>query len=83
MSKINKKVTKLDRLLNELNDYLGAFNSVLAPRGDGARQCACLEFHQLMNEIHNALYDLEEAQLNKFDWDIESIKLISEMESDY
>lgn len=77
MGKLKKKVKKVDKLVNELNDYLGAFDSPFAPRGEGARQCACQEFHELMKELHEALYELEEAQLNKFDWDIESIELVS------
>ena len=76
MRKLQKKVNKVDKLLNELNDYLGAFNSPLAPRGEGARQCACQEFHELMEELHMALTELEEAQLNVFGWDIESINLV-------
>lgn len=76
MRKLKKKVNKVDKLVNELNDYLGAFNSPLAPRGEGARQCACQEFHELMQDLHNALIELEEVQLNTFGWDIESIELI-------
>lgn len=76
MRKLQKKVNKVDKLVNELNDYLGIFNSPLAPRGEGARQCACQEFHELMGELHNALIELEEVQLNAFGWDIESIDLI-------
>ena len=76
MFKLEKKVKKVDRLVNELNDYLGYFNSPLAPRGKGARQCACQEFHELMHELHNALIELEEVQLNAFGWDIESIELV-------
>lgn len=76
MKKLQKKVNKVDKLVNELNDYLGAFNSSLAPRGEGARQCACQEFHELMQDLHNALIELEEVQLNAFGWDIESIELV-------
>lgn len=76
MRKLQKKVNKVDKLVNELNDYLGAFNSPLAPRGEGARQGACQEFHELMQDLHNALIELEEVQLNAFGWDIESIKLV-------
>lgn len=74
--KINKKAEKVDKLINELNEYLQAFNSPLAPRGEGARQEACKEFHYLMKKLHKSLYDLEEAQLNAFDWSIQTIKLV-------
>lgn len=76
MKKIDRKINKVDKLVNELNDYLTGFNSPLAPHGEGARQLACQEFHELMNELHKALYDLEETQLNMLDWSIESIKLL-------
>lgn len=76
MKKLDIKINKVDKLVNELNDYLTGFNSPLAPRGEGARQLACQEFHELMNELHKALYDLEETQLNMLDWSIESIKLL-------
>lgn len=78
MKKLDIKINKVDKLVNELNDYLTGFNSPLAPRGEGARQLACQEFHELMNELHKALYDLEETQLNMLDWSIESIKLLEE-----
>lgn len=78
MGKIDRKINKVDKLINELNDYLTAFNSILAPRGDGARQLACQEFHSFMNKLHKSLYELEEAQLNELDWSIESIKLLEE-----
>lgn len=74
--RLKKQINKVDKLMIELNDYLGAFNSILAPRGEGARQMACQEFHELMEELHKELYKLEEAQLNEFDWDIETISLI-------
>lgn len=74
--RVKKQINKVDALMNELNAYLGAFNSFLAPRGEGARQCACQEFHELMEELHKELYKLEEAQLNEFGWDIETISLI-------
>ena len=74
--RLKKQINKVDSLMNELNEYLGAFNSILAPRGEGARQMACQEFHELMEELHDNLYKLEEAQLNEFGWDIETISLI-------
>lgn len=76
MGKLKKKIRKVNNLVNELNDYLSTFDSIFAPRGEGARQYACQEFHELMKDLHEALYELEEAQLNKFDWSIESIKLV-------
>lgn len=72
----NKQVKKVDKKMQELNEYLSLFNSPLAPRGEGARQMACIEFHNFMKGLHDSLYNLEEAQLNKFDWSIETIKIV-------
>lgn len=74
--RLEKQINKVDSLMTELNSYLSAFNSILAPRGEGARQMACQEFHELMEELHKELYKLEETQLNEFDWSIETINLI-------
>lgn len=73
---LKKQIKKVDKKMQELNEYLGLFNSPLAPRGEGARQMACEEFHNFMKGLHDSLYNLEEAQLNQFDWTIETIKLI-------
>ena len=73
---LKKQIKKVDKKMNELNEYLGLFNSPLAPRGEGARQMACKEFHDFMKGLHDSLYNLEEAQLNQFGWDLESIKFI-------
>ena len=74
--KMNKQIAKVNKKMNQLNDYLELFNSPLAPRGEGARQEACKEFHNFMKGLHQSLYNLEEAQLNQFDWSIETIKMI-------
>lgn len=74
--KVKTHVKKVDSKMQELNTYLSMFNGPFAPRGEGARQEACKEFHNFMKSLHKALYNLEEAQLNEFDWSIETIKLI-------
>lgn len=74
--KMNKQIKKVNKKMNQLNEYLEIFNSPLAPRGEGARQEACKEFHNFMKGLHQSLYNLEEAQLNQFDWSIETIKMI-------
>lgn len=73
---MNKQIKKVNKKMNQLNDYLEIFNSPLAPRGEGARQESCKEFHNFMKGLHQSLYNLEEAQLNQFDWSIETIKMI-------
>lgn len=73
---LKKQIKKVDKKMQELNEYLGLFNSPFAPRGEGARQMACKEFHDFMKGLHDSLYNLEEAQLNQFGWDLESIKYI-------
>lgn len=73
---MNKQIKKVNKKMNQLNNYLEIFNSPLAPRGEGARQEACKEFHNFMKGLHQSLYNLEEAQLNQFDWSIETIKMI-------
>jgi DNA anti-recombination protein RmuC len=74
--KLSKQINKVDKKMQELNDYLSLFNSPFAPRGEGARQEACREFHEFMKSLHKALENLEEAQLNAFDWTVETIELI-------
>ena len=74
--KLSKQVNKVDKKINELNEYLSIFSSPFAPRGEGAKQEACKEFHSFMKSLHKALENLEEAQLNEFDWSIETIELI-------
>ena len=81
--KLKKHLKKVYNLLDEMAVYIYNFNGILAPKGDGAKQEACKEFHEVMTELHKALIELEECQLNELEWDIESIELISEMESDY
>ena len=74
--KLSKQVKKVDKKINELNDYLGCFNGPLAPRGEGAREAACIEFHNFMKTLHEALNNLEEAQLNEFEWTVDAIEMI-------
>ena len=76
MGKLEKQVNKADKKMQELNNYLEWFNGPLHPRGEGARQEACKEFHNFMKGLHQTLYNLEEAQLNNLDWSIETIELI-------
>ena len=76
MLKVKKNLKRIEKDLDEMCEYLGLFNSVLAPRGEGARQCACQEFHELMEHLHNELIKLEEKTLNEFDWSIEMIEMI-------
>lgn len=76
MAKIEKNLKRIEKGLDEMCEYLELFNSVLAPRGEGARQCACQEFHDIMKKLHNELTKLEEKTLNEFDWSIEMIEMI-------
>lgn len=74
--KLSKQVNRTDKKIKELNDWLNLFNSPFAPRGEGAKQEACREFHTFMKSLHGTLKNLEEAQLNEFDWSIETIEMI-------
>ena len=76
MNKFKRKklIEKFYERIMDLTVYLDAPNSPLGPRGDGAKQCFCVEAHKLFKEIKKDLDKLEEDLLERYGYDKESIE---------
>ena len=78
MNKFKRKklIEKFYEKTLDLNFYLDAPFSPLGPRGDGAKQCFCVEAHHLFNELKKDLDKLEEDLLERYEYDKESIEYV-------
>ena len=78
MNKFKRKklIEKFYEKVMDLTVYLDAPNSPLGPRGDGAKQCFCVEAHKLFKEIKKDLDKLKEDLLERYGYDKESIEYV-------
>lgn len=62
------KEKKIDKKVNTIYEYIQAFNSPLAPRGDGARFEAGREYHEivmsLFDTFNTAIMDNDSETVN-------------------
>ena len=75
-SKREKLIGKFYGKVMDLTVYLDAPNNLFGPRGDGAKQCFCVEAHKLFKEIKKDLDKLEEDLLERYGYDRESIEYV-------
>ena len=78
MNKFKRKklIEKFYEKVMDLTVYLDAPNSPFGPRGDGAKQCFCVEAHHLFDEIKKDLDKLEDDLLERYGYDKESIEYV-------
>lgn len=71
-----KEIDKLIEDVESLLVYLNAPKSPFSPRGEGAKQCFCVEVYHLFNDIRKKLDKLEDKLLKHYGYDRESIQYL-------
>ena len=71
-----KDINKLVEDLESLLIYLEAPNRPLSPRGEGAKQCFCVEAYHLFNKVRKQLDKLEDKLLNYYGYNRTSIQYV-------
>ena len=61
-NKMQKRMTKLQKALDELNEYVWAFEFLL-PQGDGAKEQAIEEWCEICKDVVNKIQSVRDAQI--------------------
>lgn len=62
-NKMQKRMTKLQKALDELNEYVWAFEFLL-PQGDGAKEQAIEEWCEICKDVVNKIQSVRDAQID-------------------
>ena len=63
VKKIQKHMNKLQKALDELNEYVWAFEFLL-PQGDGAKERAIEEWCEVCRDVVNKVQSVRDAQID-------------------